>query len=298
MTQIEKDELSGTDTTGHVWDGIKELNSPLPRWWLWTFYITVIWAAGYCIAYPAIPLITDSTKGLLGYSSRAEVVEELKLADDAKKSFLEQIEKLPLAEIRKNSDLLEFAVAGGRSAYLVNCVQCHGSGAAGSKGYPNLNDDEWLWGGSLDDIFLTIRHGIRFEQDEDTRLSDMPAFGTDEILDKNQINDVAEYTLSLSNNETDGEAAKRGAPIYEENCVSCHAEGGVGNRELGAPPLNNAITLYGNSKEEIVETIANARNSVMPAWGQRLDLETIKKLTLYVHSLGGGEQETAALNAN
>ena len=289
MTSTERDPVSGTETTGHVWDGIKELNTPLPRWWIWTFYVTIIWAVGYCIAYPAVPLINSVTNGVLGYSSRAEVAVELTKAKAAQQKYRDKIAKLSLAEIRKDKDLFQFAVAGGRSAYAVNCVQCHGSGAVGSTGYPNLNDDEWLWGGNLEQIAITIAHGIRFDEDEDTRISEMPAFGSDEILTSPQINDTAEYVLSLSGKSTDGIAARNGKTLYAENCAPCHGETGAGNRELGAPSLRDAIWLYGSDKKTIVETISKSRKGVMPAWGQRLDPLTIKQLAVYVHSLGGGE---------
>ncbi len=289
MSEKDIDQFSGIETTGHEWDGIKELNNPLPRWWLWTFYATVIWSIGYVILYPAIPLVTDATKGVLGYSSRAEVAQEIVKAKVAQAGTLEKIETMPLEDIRKDDSLLQFAVAGGRSAFQVNCIQCHGTGAAGGKGYPNLNDDEWLWGGSLEAIRLSIVHGIRFDGDDDTRSSEMPAFGRDELLTGEQIKDVTEHVLSLSGGDHDAAAAARGAEPYAENCAACHGEKGEGDREQGAPALNNAIWLYGGDRDTIVETITNSRKGVMPAWGHRLDETTIKQLTLYVHSLGGGE---------
>ena len=289
MAKIEKDEVSGIETTGHEWDGIKELNNPLPRWWLWTFYATVIWSVGYCIAFPAIPLINSATKGLLGYSSRAEVANEIEKAKQAQEKYLTQIKQKDLETIRADSNLYAFARAGGRSAFVINCVQCHGSGAEGFKGYPNLNDDEWLWGGKLADIYKTIAHGIRYEEDEDTRISAMPAFGVDEILTEEQISDIAEYVLSLSGNAANKSSAEKGKPLYVENCVACHKDDGSGDREQGAPSLKDAIWLFGGDKESIIETITYSRNGVMPAWKHRLDEETLKKLAIYVHSLGGGE---------
>ena len=289
MANKEVDQISGIETTGHEWDGIKELNNPLPRWWLWTFYATCIWSLGYVIAYPAIPLIKGNTAGLLGYSSRAEVAEEIVNAKVAQADLHAKIAASSLEEIRKDPDLLQFAVSGGRSAFLVNCVQCHGSGAAGSAGYPNLNDDDWIWGGKLDDIYVTLKHGIRFQWDDESRISEMPAFGRDEILEKDQINDIAEFVLQLAGLEHNGEAASRGAEPYAENCAACHKDTGEGDREQGAPNLKDAIWLYGNSKTEIATQIARPRHGVMPGWVNRLDDNTLKKLTVYVHSLGGGE---------
>ncbi len=289
MSDKDVDQISGIETTGHEWDGIKELDNPLPRWWLWTFYATIVWAIGYAIAYPAIPLINEATSGVLGYSSRADVAQEIVKAKAANADVFEKIEAMPVADIRNDADLFQFAVAGGRSAYLVNCVQCHGSGAEGGKGYPNLNDDEWLWGGSLDEIRTTLLHGIRFEENEDTRASEMPAFGRDDILTRDQIRDVAEYVLKLSGQEHDTAAAERAQTAYAENCAACHGEAGEGMREQGAPALNDAIWLYGGDRATIIETVTHSRKGVMPAWGHRLDDTTIKQLAIYVHSLGGGE---------
>jgi cytochrome c oxidase cbb3-type subunit 3 len=289
MSKKEIDEVSGTETTGHEWDGIKELNTPLPRWWLWTFYATIVWAIGYMVLYPAIPLVTGATKGVLGYSSRADVAREITEARIGMAGLLDKVGSMSLEDIRKDPDLFQFAVAGGRSAFSVNCVQCHGSGASGGKGYPNLNDDEWLWGGSLEAIHTTLVHGIRFEGDDDTRVSDMPAFGRDGVLDAAQINDVAEHVLALSGQEHDQAAAERGTAIFEENCAACHGAQGEGITDVGAPALNNAIWLYGSDKASLVETITNARRGVMPAWGKRLDDATLKQLAIYVHSLGGGQ---------
>jgi cytochrome c oxidase cbb3-type subunit III len=176
---IEKDHVTGTDTTGHEWDGIKELNTPLPRWWLWTFYATVVWSVGYVIAYPAIPLISSNTKGLLGYSSRADVAAAVSAAKEGQKQWLDKISAASLEDIVKDPELLQFARAGGAAAFKVNCVQCHGAGAAGSAGYPNLNDDDWIWGGTLDQIHTTLVNGIRVAGNDDTRVSEMPAFGGD-----------------------------------------------------------------------------------------------------------------------
>lgn len=289
--KIETDELTGTETTGHEWDGIKELNTPLPKWWVWTFYATIIWAIGYCILYPAWPLVNRATSGVLGYSSRAAVVEAIDQAKAAQGQYLDRIRALGLEEIRSDEELQRFAAAGGRSAFAVNCSPCHGSGAAGSPGgYPNLNDDAWLWGGTLEDIYTTIAHGVRFEADPDTRVSQMPAFGKDGVLDSAQVEDVANHVLALAGREHDAAAAERGKILYEENCAVCHGETGQGQSSLGAPRLNDAIWLYGSGdKETIAAQINDPKHGVMPGWSGRLDEVTIKQLAVYVHSLGGGE---------
>jgi cytochrome c oxidase cbb3-type subunit 3 len=284
----EVDQVSGTETTGHEWDGIKELNTPLPRWWLWTFYVSCIWALGYWVVMPAWPLISSHTTGVIGYSSRANLAESMDAARAAQSQYLDRIEAASLGQITNDRELLEFALAGGGSAFAVNCSQCHGLGAAGSPGFPNLNDDDWIWGGDLAAISQTIHYGIRSEHDE-ARFNMMPAFGADQILERDQINDVAEYVLSLSSSGTDAEAARRGQETFVEQCSACHMEDGSGSAELGAPNLTDAIWLYGGDKTDVVATITNSRAGMMPAWTGRLDETTIKQLAVYVHSLGGGQ---------
>ncbi|WP_340117592.1 cytochrome-c oxidase, cbb3-type subunit III [Pelagibius sp. 7325] len=284
----EVDQVSGIETTGHEWDGIKELNNPLPRWWLWTFYVSCLWALAYWVVMPAWPLINSFTTGVIGYSSRAKLEESMQAARAAQAQYLDRIEQASLEQITNDRELLDFAIAGGGSAFAVNCSQCHGLGAAGSTGYPNLNDDDWIWGGSLEAISQTIHYGIRSEHDE-TRFNQMPAFGADQILERDQINDVAEYVLSLSSSATDAAAAARGETVFAEQCSACHGEDGKGIEDLGAPNLTDAIWLYGGSKADVVATITHSRSGMMPAWTNRLDETTIKQLAVYVHSLGGGQ---------
>lgn len=289
MNKIEKDDVTGVDTTGHEWDGIKELNNPMPRWWLWTFYACIVWAIGYCIAFPAWPLIENATPGVLGYSSRAEVAKDISFARAEQAELIQAVETKPLAEIRQDPAAFSFAVSGGRAAYLVNCSQCHGSGAAGSPGYPNLNDDDWVWGGTLDDIYQTLRNGIRYDQNDDTRWSEMPAFGEDGLLERPQIADVTQYVLKLAGQDHDAARASAGASIYEENCAACHGDKGQGDQNQGAPNISDPIWLYGGSADEIAQQIHAPKHGVMPAWDFRLRDATLKQLAIYVHSLGGGE---------
>lgn len=282
------DDVTGFETTGHQWDGIEELNRPLPRWWLYVFYATILWALVYYVLYPSWPLVSTYTKGVLGYSQRETVAEQLSAAREAQSHWREQIAAADLTAIKADPELFRFAMAGGQAAFGDNCAPCHGTGAQGSTGYPNLNDDAWLWGGTLEAIHTTLRYGIRANNDN-TRQNIMMAFGRDQILTRDQINDVTEYVLSLSGQDHEAAAAERGETLFTENCVACHGEGGVGNQELGAPNLTDAIWLYGGSRETIRETIYNGRGGVMPAWEERLDPVTIKQLAIYVHSLGGGE---------
>lgn len=281
------DEISGVETTGHEWDGIRELNNPMPRWWVYTFYATIVWAIGYSIMYPAWPLLTDNTKGLLGYSSRAEVAAELTAAKSAQSVYLDKIATLPLDQIVADKELTQFAVAGGAAAFKVNCSPCHGSGAAGGAGYPNLNDDDWLWGGDLESIHTTIAHGIRYDQDPDTRISEMPAF-TD-ILDAEQIKQVAAYVVSLTGTPLDAAMVEPGKQVFVDNCASCHGEDAKGGRDFGAPNLADAIWLKVDGEAQIAAQIRQPRHGAMPAWSARLGDTTVKQLTVYVHQLGGGE---------
>jgi cytochrome c oxidase cbb3-type subunit 3 len=288
MASRQSDGATEVETTGHEWDGITELNKPLPKWWLYVFYATIIWSIGYWAVYPAWPLVSSYTKGWFGYSQREKVAEQLDQAKAAKAAFRREIAESDLAVISANPELLSFALAGGEAAFGDNCAPCHGRGAQGGFGYPNLRDDSWLWGGSLDAIHQTITHGIR-ANDPDTRTSQMPAFGRMGLLNAAQVNDVAEFVMSLSGRADDHEAAERGANIFADNCSPCHGKDGKGNQTVGAPDLTDELWLYGGDKPTIAETIINARNGVMPAWGGRLDPETIKELAIYVHSLGGGQ---------
>ena len=284
----DKDDLTGTETTGHEWDGIQELDTPLPRWWIYVFYACIAFSLLYWVLYPAWPWINGYSKGVLGWSRHAELAEETESAQAKRDVFVERIAMASVEEIAGDRELLQFTLAGGRSAFALNCSQCHGSGAQGGFGYPNLGDDEWIWGGSLDDIETTIRYGIRGDH-EDTRVMEMPAFGADELLEPAQIDDIAEYVLSFTGRETDAAAADRGSVIFADECGYCHGENGEGMAELGAPRINDHIWLYGSDKATVIETISASRSGVMPFWEGRLDDATIKQLAVYVHSLGGGE---------
>jgi cytochrome c oxidase cbb3-type subunit 3 len=285
----EVDAISGVETTGHEWDGLKELNHPLPRWWLWTFYICCIWAVVYWVLMPAWPLMSDYTRGTRGYSQRAVVAEEVGALQAARAANGQALVGAELDAIKSNPDLLQFAMASGRAAFGDNCSGCHGTGATGFVGFPNLNDDEWIWGGTLDGIRQTILYGIRSGHD-DTRVGDMLAFGRDGVLDADQVRDVASYVVSLSGGTgADGADLANGQTVFAENCAACHGEEGKGTAELGAPNLTDKIWLYGGSVQTVMETIQNGRGGVMPAWVDRLDEATIKSLAVYVHSLGGGQ---------
>lgn len=287
MAEKDIDRLSGISTTGHEWDGLKELNNPLPKWWLWTWYACIAWALVYYVLYPSWPLASSYTKGLLGYSQRQDALDKVAEGQAARAVIGKGLATAELSAIAADPKMREFAMANGKAAFGDNCAPCHGSAGVGGPGFPSLQDDDWLWGGKLSDIHQTLKVGIRSTHDE-TRQTQMPAFGKDGVLKKDEISTVADYVLSLSGKGTATPAAKQ---LFADNCASCHGEDGKGNLELGAPNLTDAIWLYGGTKEKIVETVTNSRAGVMPTWEGRLDPVTIKSLAVYVHSLGGGKPD-------
>ncbi len=291
-SEVEKDAITGTETTGHEWDGIKELNTPLPKWWLYVMYATIIWSLGYFVFYPAIPWVNGFTRGILDYDQRTDLDRQLAEVREFRGELLTRIEGASLAEIREDDELLDFAVrGGGRAAFAENCAPCHGLGGGGQQGgYPALADDAWIWGGTLDDIYATLLYGIRSDHPQ-TRFGIMPAYGVDEILTREEITDIAHYVVSLSGETEDAEAAARGAELYQrpDLCVTCHGENAEGNVFLGAPALSDQIWLYGGTVAEITAQVHNPQYGVMPAWIDRLDDATIKMVSVYVHALGGGQ---------
>jgi cytochrome c oxidase cbb3-type subunit 3 len=274
-------------TTGHSWDGIEEFDNPMPRWWLWCFYATIIWGIGYTIAYPAWPLINGATAGLLGYSTRAEVAAEIKRFEDANAPIEAKLVATPLDAIAADPELANYTQNAGAAVFRTWCAQCHGAGAGGAKGFPNLLDNDWLWGGTIDELHTTISHGIRNTTDADARFSQMPAFG--EMLEKGDIDAVVNHVLSISGQEHDTTLAAQGAQVFADNCASCHGDAGTGDRAQGAPNLTDAIWLYGGDSATLTETVTKARFGVMPAWTGRLSEADIRAVAGYVHSLGGGE---------
>ena len=283
-TKAEKDSVTGTETTGHEWDGIKELNTPLPKWWLYVFYATIAFSLVYYLLYPTVP----GFDGLLGTNNRLALDDKLAAAAERQAVYRDRVAALESEEIARDPELLSFALAGGRSLFADNCAPCHGLGGAGQHGYPSLADDVWLWGGTLDDIHTTLLYGVRSTH-EDTRFSEMPAFGADDLLSGEEIAAVADYTLSLSG-ETEGEAdLAAGAEIYADNCAACHGENGEGDISQGAPRLNDQIWLFGGERAEVIAQIGKPQHGAMPPWVDRLDPMALKMLTVYVHSLGGGQ---------
>ncbi len=289
--KVTKAAAGQVSTTGHEWDGIEELNNPLPRWWVWVFYATIVWGIGYTVAYPAWPLLTQATPGVLGASTRADVAAEIAEFDAKNADIKAARVAAPLASIPTDQTLMAYAEPAGAAVFKTYCAQCHGSGAAGveGKGYPSLLDNDWLWGGDIESIHTTISHGIRNTTDPDARYSEMPKFGADGLLEKPQIDAVVEHVLAISGQEHDAALATEGAVVFADNCAACHGEAGEGDRTQGAPTLNDAVWLYGGSREKIAESVTNARFGVMPAWAGRIGEDQIRAVAAYVHSRGGGE---------
>lgn len=284
------DKTDNVPTTGHEWDGIQEFDNPMPKWWLYTFYACIIWGIGYAIAMPAWPLISSATPGVLGYSTRQNAHAEIAAQELANAGINTELETTDLISISEDRELMSYAKNAGASVFRTWCAQCHGSGAAGvqANGYPNLLDDDWLWGGDEDAIYQTIAHGVRNEIDEDARFSEMPNFG--EFLEADEIDAVTNFVISLSGGTApNSDSISFGSEIYAENCSACHGEAGQGDRDQGAPKLDDAIWLFGGSFDEIKAQITKSRNGVMPNWQGRLTEAEMRAVALYVHSLGGGE---------
>lgn len=282
----EIDELSGVETTGHEWDGLKELNNPLPRWWVWVWVVTILWSLWYFVVYPSWPVPGGATEGTSGYTQYKELAASQEEIAMRQAAYLEKFEGASFDQIMNDPELYAFAMAGGNAAFKDNCATCHGTGASGSKGYPNLNDDDWIWGGKIEDIYQTLQYGVRADN-WDTRMSEMPAFGRDGILEKDDINAVVDYVMGLS--EGTSKMTDAGYTVFQDNCAACHGEDAKGLREFGAPNLTDHIWLYGGEREDVYETVMNSRAGMMPAWHERLPDNTIRQISVYVHELGGGE---------
>lgn len=286
MAGKELDALTGIETTGHEWDGIRELNTPLPKWWLWVFYASIVWALAYSIAFPSWPWLSGYWGGLIGYTARGQFNERMATLEASRSAWTQRLASTSLQEINDDPELLQIATAGGKVIFGNNCAPCHGTGGTGRPGgYPALVDDDWLWGGTVGDIYATIRHGIR-NDDAEAHFSQMPAFGVDGLLTAAQIGAVADHVLALSGQGPDN---AEGAALFADNCASCHGDLGKGEPTLGAPNLTDQIWLYGGSRQAIISQTTKPKMGVMPSWVHRLSDVEIKQVATYVHSLGGGQ---------
>lgn len=286
------EEKKKVETTGHSWDGIEEYNNPLPRWWVWVFYATIVWGIWYSIAYPAWPLLKGATAGYLGFSTRGQVAEEIQKFADMNAGLDAELAKADLTTLERGSDLHNYAILSGRATFNTWCVQCHQREGGGAPSYPVLSDNDWLWGGSIEDIQTTIRYGIRsMDFEDDTRFSEMPAFADDNLSDE-EIDQVVNYVMSLSpvtKADADATLAEAGATVFADNCAACHGEDATGDRSVGAPNLSDAIWLHGSTKAEIKHNVSVGPKGVMPAWSAKLTEAQINAVATYVHQLGGGE---------
>lgn len=291
------DELTGIETTGHEWDGITELDNPLPRWWLWIFYASIVWSIIYMIfmpAWPALPGFDGHTRGLRNHSERANVAVAMSELEARRGPMFDELQRVVdeqgVRAVLDDGDLLNFTLAAGRSAFGDNCATCHGAGGGGFIGYPNLRDDDWIWGGSYDAIRQTIAGGIRWDAHPETRFSQMPAFGRDELLTRDEISAVTDYVMTLSSLTVSADAdLVLGASVFETQCATCHMADGRGDITQGAPNLTNNIWLYGGSREQIQASIYRGPYGAMPSWENRLPEPVITALAAYVYLLGGGE---------
>lgn len=262
-TAREKDSLTGVETTGHEWDGIRELDNPLPRWWVLVFYATIVWAVVYWVLMPAWPLWNSYTPGIRGQSDRANVATEVAALQATRAPMFERLLATPLDQVAADPELLTFAQEAGRVAFGDNCATCHGAGGQGNPGYPSLVDDVWLWDGTNAGILQTIRYGIRGDH-PDARFSMMPAFGRDGLLTPAQVSDLTDYVMTVGGVQgADAAAAARGAALYATNCVSCHGDQGQGDPTQGAPRLNDQEWLFGGTRTAIQSQIQNGRGGVM-----------------------------------
>ncbi len=288
MSERKIDEPTGVETTGHEWDGIRELDNPLPRWWLWTWYASIAAAIVYWVLMPAWPGLHGFTPGILHQSDRVKVVHDLAELKALRGAEAAQLQTASLEEIERDPKLQAYAMAAGQALFGDNCATCHGQGGTGGKGYPNLRDDVWLWGGSLEQIQHTITYGVRTGE-PGAGVTLMPAFGRDQMLKDGQIDDLTEYVVALSRRPANRAAVARATQVFAEQCAACHGPEGRGDQTKGVPNLTDGEWLYGSSREAIRDQIVNGRGGVMPTWGKRFDPQTIKALTVYIHANAGGQ---------
>ena len=260
--------------TGHVWDGdLRELNNPLPRWWMWMFLLSCIFGLVYLVLFPGL----GSFPGVVGYSTDGALMSSMTEANDELKPVYAKYVKMDIEQVAADPKAREM----GQRLFLNSCAQCHGSDAGGAKGFPNLTDGDWLYGGSPENIKTTLING---------RMGVMPPFPQ---LDSNQIVDVANYVRSLSGLPADDSKVARGAEVFKANCVACHGADGKGNIALGAPNLTDKTWLYGGSEATIVETVTKGRMAMMPAQDKVLSPEKIHLLTAYVWGLSNNKTAAA-----
>lgn len=292
MEVEEVDPVSGRRTTGHIWNGIKELDTPIPRGVLLFLIVTHIFAVVYWFLYPALPLGKTYTEGLLGVNQQTSVEEALREATAARVPWVRKIETMSYDEIRADEALMTIVRSTGRQLFGDNCAACHGRDGKGNRNYPDLTDDDWIWGGGPERIQQTLTVGVNARHAE-TRVGQMPAFGRDEMLDRRQVLDVAAYVKSLSDPSASTaeniDQIDRGREVFQTTCAACHGENARGNPDVGAPNLTDDRWVYGGDLQTIIDTIHGGRQGHMPTWDERLSPAEIKVLALYVNALGQKE---------
>jgi cytochrome c oxidase cbb3-type subunit 3 len=289
MAEIERDPVTGRETTGHEWNGIKELDTPIPRGVLMFLIVTHLWAIAWWFFVPAWPLGTTYTKGLLGINQHTTVEARIVDGQQQRSSWTSRLESEPYDTILADEALMKTVRDTGRQLFGDNCAACHGRDGRGRANYPDLTDDDWLWGGGPELIEQTMRVGINTAH-PDSRIGQMPAFGRDEMLDRTQVRDVAAYVYSLSNpaysTPQNIDRITAGKEVFATTCAACHGENAQGNRAVGAPNLTDAHWIYGGSLDTITASVHGGRQGHMPTWDERLTTAEMRTLAVYVHDLG------------
>ncbi|GGA66052.1 Cbb3-type cytochrome c oxidase subunit [Nitratireductor aestuarii] len=289
MEVKEQDPVTGRETTGHEWNGIKELDTPVPRGILLFLIVTHIWAVAWWFFAPTWPLGTTYTKGLLGIDQRTTVEERVVEGQQARQDWMARIESEPYDQILADENLMQIVRSSGRQLFGDNCAACHGRDARGRANYPDLTDGDWIWGSGPEAIEQTMRVGVNTEHPE-SRIGQMPAFGRDGMLERDQVRAVAAYVYSLTHPEfstpENVERIEAGQQVFAETCSACHGETGEGSAEAGAPNLTDNYWLYGGDLDTIIATVHGGRQGHMPTWDERLTNAEIRMLSLYVHDLG------------
>jgi cytochrome c oxidase cbb3-type subunit 3 len=290
MELEKRDRVTGRTTTGHEWNGIEELETPIPRVVFFFLGATVLFSLICWVLYPTWPLGSTFTKGLTGFDQRNLVTEQVAKADAERASaWAGKVETLSYAEIEADQALMQPVKEAGRTLFVDNCAVCHGVSATGGPGFPNLTSKSWLWGGELEAIEETIKVGINSTND-DTRVSQMMAFGRDGVLAPEQISNVVTYVRSLSGAEGDAAKIDAGKEVFAANCVACHGDNAKGSHDVGAPDLTDHFWIYGGDVNSVYTSVYSGRQGHMPHWGARLSPLQVKLLTVYVHSLDGAPQ--------
>lgn len=289
MAEIERDPVSGRETTGHEWNGIKELDTPVPRGVLMFLIVTHIWAIAWWFFVPAWPLGATYTKGLLGVDQKTTVEARVVEGQQQRSAWTARLETEPYDAILADEALMATVREAGQQLFGDNCAACHGRDGKGRANYPDLTDDDWLWGGGPELIEQTMRVGINTAHPE-SRIAQMPAFGRDQMLDRDEVRSVAAYVYSLSHPDystaENVDRIEAGREVFVTTCAACHGEGGEGSREMGAPNLTDSYWIYGGDLQTIIASVHGGREGHMPTWDERLTTAEIRTLSLYVHDLG------------